>query len=337
MSGCRVVPKGETTTTVRPTTEPTDSDTSDGPVTESTDFGRFLKTTTAEPLHAKRNTENGIASEIEDFFSTTNFTDYNETDVFIISAVSGGSKSHNGGGLLFKHDIMPFENKLENTTEYRMDVEEMFQKLDNRRPIREVNNNNSERTSKPEKLTPFKRRSTRETLIVRCHNAGTFFSARERWWYIAISNCGNDKGLDISYRFKMTNGQPGDFWSEHYSADEMRMLLIYLNSVSFSKFVFFFFWQWFRPYYSSKRLRTHFCWSRYFFARLNWRQCICIIAPIVCLDLVWFCNGSAYWFKALRGRNTVWRVSGHTPQSVRCLWVPVKSRSYCYCFCLLKV
>lgn len=42
-----------------------------------------------------------------------------------------------------------------------------------------------------------------------------------RWWYIAVSNCGSSKGLDVVYRFKMTNGETGDFWHEHFSADEM--------------------------------------------------------------------------------------------------------------------
>lgn len=42
-----------------------------------------------------------------------------------------------------------------------------------------------------------------------------------RWWYIAISNCGSNKGLDVWYKFRMTNGAPGDFWNEHFSADEM--------------------------------------------------------------------------------------------------------------------
>lgn len=212
-SGCRIVPKGETATTpssVRPT-DSTDSNTSaDGTVL--TEFDRFLETTTVQSMQSD-------TSEIEDFNSAMNSTGFNETDVFNVSNAMGGGKSHNGGGLQFKHDIMPFENELENTTAFRVDVEEMFQKLDSRRPIREI----EPLSSRPEQLTPLLRRSTREKLLVHCHSAGTFLSARERWWYIAVSNCGSDKGLDLTYRFKMTNGQPGDFWSEHYSADEMRM------------------------------------------------------------------------------------------------------------------
>lgn len=209
-SGCRIVPKGEPATTpasVRPT-DSTDSGTSaDGTVL--TEFDRFLETTTLASTQSE-------TSEIEDFNSGINFTGFNETDVFNVSNAMG---TQNGGGLQLNHDIMPFENELENTTAFRIDVEEMFQKLDSRRPIRETES----RSSRQEQSPLLLRRSTREKLLVHCHNAGTFFSARERWWYIAVSNCGSEKGLDITYRFKMTNGQPGDFWSEHYSADEMRM------------------------------------------------------------------------------------------------------------------
>lgn len=242
MSGCRIIPKVEIASTTIPSSGqpmPDISVTSADEtvlVTDSTAFDRFLKTTTMESVPSKQNIENieendaqPAASEIEEF-ATMNFIDFNETEVFNVSTATGGGKSYNGGGVQFKHDIMPFENELENSTEYRIDVEEMFQKYDGRRPIRGIES--TERSTLPEQLTPFLRRNTRETLRVRCHNAGTFFSARERWWYIAVANCGTEKGLDISYKFKMTNGKPGDFWSEHYSADETRM--------SFETFYFLF-------------------------------------------------------------------------------------------------
>lgn len=238
MSGCRIVRKSDPTPDTTPandavTTEPSGSWTSEegsATVTDAPNFDKFLKTTTAEAVPIKRNSENDLdstdqsrPSEIEDFYSTTNLTDYNETEVF---NATGDNGPHNGGGLQFKHDVMPFENNLENSTEYRSDVEEMFQKLDSRRPIRQA----GATSPRSEQIGPILRRKKRETLQVRCHNAGTFFSARERWWYIAVSNCGGDKGLDITYRFKMTNGQPGDFWSEHYSADEMRTYLYPLGT-----------------------------------------------------------------------------------------------------------
>lgn len=63
-------------------------------------------------------------------------------------------------------------------------------------------------------------------------------------WYIAISNCGSDKGLDVTYRFKMTNGKPGEFWHEHFSADErskpLRLILKYRLLDFLHYFDFFF-------------------------------------------------------------------------------------------------
>ncbi|EAA00571.4 AGAP012225-PA, partial [Anopheles gambiae str. PEST] len=73
-------------------------------------------------------------------------------------------------------------------------------------------------------------------LIVSCSNFGSFTSSRERWWYIAIANCdGAGRGLDVKYRFRMTNGPPGDFWHEHFSADEMYIPPILLaESIAYS-------------------------------------------------------------------------------------------------------
>lgn len=55
---------------------------------------------------------------------------------------------------------------------------------------------------------------------VRCNSYREFRSSRPRWWFIAISECHSDKGLNISYYISLTNAEPGSFWREHFSADE---------------------------------------------------------------------------------------------------------------------
>lgn len=80
--------------------------------------------------------------------------------------------------------------------------------------------------------------SEKSKLIVVCHNVGGFTSSRERWWYIAIGNCGSQKGIDIKYKFRMTNGPPGDFWHEHFSADEMCKIYIEILKLQFMKLLF---------------------------------------------------------------------------------------------------
>lgn len=99
-------------------------------------------------------------------------------------------------------------NRLENDS-FQADVEELFSESSTENNIRVRRSNGL-----------WSRENT-GTIIISCTNAGGFTSQRERWWYIAIANCGSDKGIDIKYRFRMTNGPQGDFWHEHFSADEM--------------------------------------------------------------------------------------------------------------------
>ncbi|XP_074040351.1 transmembrane protein 145 [Leptinotarsa decemlineata] len=70
---------------------------------------------------------------------------------------------------------------------------------------------------------------------ITCHNSRRFRSSRERWWFIAVSNCDGTKGIDIKYKILMTNGAPGDYWHEHFSADEFYILPVLMAfAVSYS-------------------------------------------------------------------------------------------------------
>nr|CAI5836657.1 unnamed protein product [Callosobruchus analis] len=77
---------------------------------------------------------------------------------------------------------------------------------------------------------PIKKRYVKSYWYVRsgrtvhCHNARRFRSSRRRWWFIAVSNCNSTTGINLRYRILMTNGGPGDFWHEHFSADEFYIL-----------------------------------------------------------------------------------------------------------------
>lgn len=167
------------------------------PAFDSTYFDQFIKSTTETVTHSEPvNSTYDFGSE---YF---NYTDYNMTDIF---------NSSEFVKIPYSHD-MPFENDLENGTEFINDVEELFPSTsrddsDNIRMRRNVGNSGT--------------RKGKGTVMVICNNVGGFTSSRERWWYIAISNCRSTKGLDVRYRFRMTNGGFGDFWHEHFSADEM--------------------------------------------------------------------------------------------------------------------
>lgn len=62
--------------------------------------------------------------------------------------------------------------------------------------------------------------------VIRCRGSRNFKTARERWWYIAVSNCQSSKGLKLRYKFWLTNGEPWDFLHYQYSADEFYILPI---------------------------------------------------------------------------------------------------------------
>lgn len=192
LSGCKLYSKNNNPKAPSDTSTPKPL-----PEFDSTYFDQFIKTTT-ETVNSpdEVNSTYDFGSEI------FNYTDYNATDIFNSSDFVKISYSHD----------MPFHNDLENGTEFINDVEELFASTsddsDNIRMRRDIG------------YPPIKKEN-RGTVMVICNNVGGFTSSRERWWYIAISNCRSTKGLDVRYRFRMTNGAFGDFWHEHFSADEM--------------------------------------------------------------------------------------------------------------------
>lgn len=175
--------------------------------TTETVFDKYLKRSTVAPT--EQSLDNITESVTDNYFNGQIIENFNDTETFNSTSNHG----RNGGGLYFKRD-QGFENELENTTEYKSLVEELF----------EPPKKDDEEIRRHRRSNPFKYARSRESFIVKCHNAGSFISSRERWWFIAISNCNSDKGLDIKYKFKMTNGKTGDFWHEHFSADERREL-----------------------------------------------------------------------------------------------------------------
>uniref|UniRef100_A0A1B0CVQ4 Putative membrane protein n=1 Tax=Lutzomyia longipalpis TaxID=7200 RepID=A0A1B0CVQ4_LUTLO len=166
-------------------------------------FDQFLKTTpspfsTSSSTSTSETTSDGTTTEAASFTEVSLENTSTTVITYLGSDISLG-------------------NSLENGTAYQVDVEQLFEAA-------------TEASAAPPPATsrirrsaayPLFKKDNRGRIIVSCRNAGGFTSVRERWWYIAISNCGSSKGLDIKYRFRMTNGPPGDFWHEHFSADEM--------------------------------------------------------------------------------------------------------------------
>lgn len=216
ISGCSILPKNSKPFSSSPAAtsessifEQTESNADENYPTE-TNYDKYLKRPSSEPEHPSGNrTSKSLENITDDEFADSSELSFNDTEIFNNSATTGDEHSHNGGGLVFQHDI-GMKNELENTTEYKLEVEELFK----------TQNQTENYTSRQRRSDSWPFRRQRDAYIVRCHNAGKFISSRDRWWYIAISSCNSKQGLDIRYRFKMTNGESGDFWNEHFSADE---------------------------------------------------------------------------------------------------------------------
>lgn len=56
--------------------------------------------------------------------------------------------------------------------------------------------------------------------MIECYGSRAFLSRRERWWFIAVSNCDSLKGLRLKYRIIMTNDNVTS-WNRHFSADQL--------------------------------------------------------------------------------------------------------------------
>ncbi|XP_052803315.1 transmembrane protein 145-like isoform X2 [Mya arenaria] len=61
-----------------------------------------------------------------------------------------------------------------------------------------------------------------------CSEQRSFRSARERWWYIAVSHCNPQTpvGIKLKYKIHMTNAEVGDYLHREYSADEFYIMPI---------------------------------------------------------------------------------------------------------------
>lgn len=127
---------------------------------DSTYFDQFLKSTTQITPHSSSTPFSSI-----DLGSTTfGFENFTEFDV----------EDFNSTNISFKtmvYDQETKDNNLENTTEYRSFVEEMFESSDSNRTKRQV----------PYK---FSESEGKQTIFVSCHNAGGFKSARQRYVFV---------------------------------------------------------------------------------------------------------------------------------------------------------
>jgi hypothetical protein len=129
---------------------------------DSTYFDQFLKTTTQIPMSSTQPSLNS-----NDMTSTTSGIE-NFTDIDIEDFDASGS------GYKTIDQETQDDNNLENTTDFRVDVEEMFD---------EVENMGSNRTKRQIFMRSYEG-DRKQTIYVSCHNAGGFESKRSRWWYM---------------------------------------------------------------------------------------------------------------------------------------------------------
>ncbi|XP_026322571.1 uncharacterized protein LOC113232148 [Hyposmocoma kahamanoa] len=203
-----------TSTTKSPPTTKTRNTTKPSPPVDPSYYDQFLKTT-VKPKSTITDSNSTTWYELpaDEFNITTTILPEDELWESI-----GGDKNGSQFDNL-KNDVeLLFDDQNHSGHKIKRSTFELYERFRRRRLKAESDQNEF---SKPKENI--------ERLIVSCHNSRRFRSARERWWFIAISNCDNNKGLDVRYKFLMTNGPDGDFWHEHFSADEFYVLPILLS------------------------------------------------------------------------------------------------------------
>ncbi|KAM3956245.1 transmembrane protein 145 [Aphomia sociella] len=176
-------------------------------------YDQFLKTTTTKTKTTVVDTNSTTWFEILPTDDLNFTTVLPEEDLW----ESVGTESRNSSQFEKLKDVeILFDNQNNVTHKIKRSTFELYEHYQRRR----LASNHPGSTTKKNENT--------ERIIVSCHNSRRFRSARERWWFIAISNCDSSKGLDVRYKFLMTNGPDGDFWHAHFSADEFYVLPVLL-------------------------------------------------------------------------------------------------------------
>ncbi|XP_066587849.1 transmembrane protein 145-like [Prorops nasuta] len=67
--------------------------------------------------------------------------------------------------------------------------------------------------------------------IIHCNSYRIFHTTRPRWWFIALSNCASNNGLNVTYQMSLTNALNRSFWKEHFSADEFYILPLLIATI----------------------------------------------------------------------------------------------------------
>lgn len=140
-------------------------------------------------------------------YDTTEFQfemeNYSTTEETSTSSFSHSSTTPNFNNII---------SKMTTTTERDLNLD--FEELNDTYVKQQTNHR---RTIIKRALTPTVAVKSKKII---CRNARRFRSSRERWWFVAISNCNGTRGIHIKYKILMTNGPQGDYWHEHFSADE---------------------------------------------------------------------------------------------------------------------